>query len=106
MDKYKNPSLLIAIYLVLATTLLFFGLVILRLAYLDPSEGALHYLVPSLLFFITPALFFTMRIAWMLRRPPSDYLKGRSLWLTLPLSLAVVFFLAVLVFAVIFLISS
>ena len=64
MDQYKNPSLLrLAIYLVLATTLFFFGLVLLRLADLDPSRGALHYLVPSLLFFITPALFCTMRIA-------------------------------------------
>lgn len=107
MDQYKNPSLLtLATYFALATALLFFGLVILRLAYLDPSKGALYSLVPSLLLFIAPALIFAIRIAWLLRRPRSDYSKGRPLWLTLPLSLTVVFLLAVFVFAVIFLIHG
>ena len=62
MNQYKNSSLLtLAIHLVLATTLLFFGLVSLLLAFRHPSRGALYNVAPSLLFFVTPALFFTMR---------------------------------------------
>lgn len=103
MDQYKNPSIVkIATYLVLATTLLFFAFVSLRFAYENSSGSAFRNLAPSLLF-ITPSLIATIRIAVLLRRPPSDYQKGRPLWLTLSLSLGVVFFLAVLVFAVAFL---
>ena len=107
MDQYKAPSLLrVAIHLVLAATLLFFGLVSLRLASRDASRDSLYNLAPSLLLFVTPALFFTMRIGWLLRRPSSEHSKARPLWLTLPLSLGVVFLLAVLFVALMFVIHG
>ena len=107
MDHYKNPSLLaLAVYFALAISLLFFGLVILRLAYLDPTKSALHNLAPPLLLFIALALSFAIKIAWLLRRPRSDYSKGRPLWLTLPLSLGITFLLGMFAFAMVFLIHG
>jgi hypothetical protein len=89
------------VYFFVASVLLYLGIGVYALSPGGYDESRFDQLVPFL-FLILPALFLTCRIAWLLRRPGSDQLKGRSLWLTLPLSLGVVLLEAVLISLVIF----
>jgi len=79
----------VAVHFAVATALFVWGIGVTELTYTDPKKGALNALVaPSL--FVIPSLIVTTRTAWLLRRPPYDGSKERPLWLTLPLTLAVV----------------
>ena len=55
-----------------------------------PSRAELAISISIRLLFILAALLLTFRIAWLFRVPQSDQSKGRSLRLTLPLSLGAV----------------
>jgi len=82
--------LILGLHYLVASGLLFFGLAIGTLAYkFNPLQVAMPYFVLLL------SMLVIFRIAWITRRPVTSESKGRSLWVTLPLSFGGVFTTAV-----------
>lgn len=99
MERHRGPSaLVIGLHFILATILLYLGLATYLLTPVARDEGLLSKAAP--LFFVLPTLVVTFRMAWITRRPESPQSKGRSLWLTLPLSCGGVLLAAVLILVI------
>ena len=75
----------LAIYFLVASVLLYFGVAIPMITPGGYNESRFELAIPYVLF-VLPGLVVTFRIAWVLRRPASLESKGRPLWLTLLLS--------------------
>jgi hypothetical protein len=73
---------ILAIYFLVASVLLYFGIAIPMIAPGGYHESRFELAIPYLTF-VLPGLLVTFRIAWVLRRPASVESKGRPLWLTL-----------------------
>jgi len=85
----------LAIYFLVASVLLYFGIAIPMLTPGGYRESRFEAAMPYL--FVLPGLLVTFRVAWVLRRPASAESKGRQLWLTLLLSVGGAFLGAVLI---------
>ncbi len=87
MEVPNGPRpFVLAIYFLVASVLLYFGIAIPMLTpggnHESPFEAAMPYSL-----FALPGLLVTLRIAWVLRRPASAESKGLQLWLTLLLGM-------------------
>jgi hypothetical protein len=102
MELNDRPRpLVLGIWFLVASVFLYLGI---AMNLLDPGgyhKSRFEIAIP-LVIFVSPALLMTFRIAWMLRRPGLSQLKGRSLWLTIPLSLGGVVLGAVLISVALF----
>ena len=97
MELPNGPRpFVLAVYFLVASVLLYFGIAIPMLTPGGHHESRFEAAMPYLLF-VLPGLLVTFRIAWVLRRPTSAESKGRQLWLTLLLSVGGAFLGAVLI---------
>ena len=89
----RHEFLVLGLHYLVATVLLFFSLAVGTLTY-----GGIA--LPCLLLVLSLLVIF--RIAWITRRPATPELKGRSLWVTLPLSFGGVFIIALFLLLVLY----